>query len=411
MQAQGKRPHRISGHLWINDGKRGKTFYGKVRLADGQRVNRRIGPVHTGSGRPSDGTFTKRTAADQLQDWVVRLRSGEDVFGLAPRKDNGTFSAAAEEWYDWGVSERAWKASTQRDYRSVLDHHLLPAFATTPIGDLTARGIEEWRSRRMAEGKLPRRSAVKVIGVLGNVLERARRTQGLTANVVRDVEKIRVKSDPASFQHYEPEEVLALVRAAANEQDGVLFLVAAFSGLRRGELLALRWDDVDFEGSAIRVERSFDHMAGESTTKSGKSRSVPMVEPVAQALAKLGQRADFTSPGDLVFVDDVGGHLSPTGLAIRYHAAQTAAKLPRLRLHDLRHTFGSLAISIASITEVQHWLGHADVATTARYLHHRSRKDEAVRLGRAFEVEQPAQVEPVKKPPIVLSPARPRQAG
>ncbi len=76
------------------------------------------------------------------------------------------------------------------------------------------------------------------------------------------------------------------MHAAASEQDGAIFLTAAFTGLRRGELLALRWRDIDFEGEAIRVEGSVDRGVS-GTTKSDKGRNVPMVEPVAQALARL----------------------------------------------------------------------------------------------------------------------------
>ena len=79
---------------------------------------------------------------------------------------------------------------------------------------------------------------------------------------------------------------MALVRATERERDGALYLTAAFTGLRLGELLALRWGDVDFDSDAIRVERSYT--AGrEGTPKSGRGRAVPMMEEVAQALAQL----------------------------------------------------------------------------------------------------------------------------
>lgn len=65
-------------------------------------------------------------------------------------------------------------------------------------------------------------------------------------------------------------------------------------------------------------------------------------------------------------------------------AAAKRADLPALRFHDLRHTFGSLAINHASIVQVQNWMGHADIKTTMRYLHHKSRADEARALSQAF---------------------------
>ena len=89
-----------------------------------------------------------------------------------------------------------------------------------------------------------------------------------------------------------PEEVWALVRAAASDLDGAIFLTAAFTGLRMGELLALRWRDVDFAGSVIRVRSSW--AGGQLTTpKSGKVRSVPMAPDVASALARLGRSVEM----------------------------------------------------------------------------------------------------------------------
>jgi integrase len=99
---------------------------------------------------------------------------------------------------------------------------------------------------------------------------------------------------------FSPEEVMALVRAAESEQDGTIFLTAAFTGLRRGELVALRWRDVAFEQESIRVRASYTYGAL-TTPKSGRARAVPMVEVVAQALAKLANPTDSVSDDDLVF--------------------------------------------------------------------------------------------------------------
>ena len=88
-----------------------------------------------------------------------------------------------------------------------------------------------------------------------------------------------------------PEEVWALVRALDSEQDAALFLTAAFTGSRMGELLALRWRDVDFAGSPVRVRASY--YAGHLTTpKSGKVRAVPLAPDVATSLAQFGRRVD-----------------------------------------------------------------------------------------------------------------------
>ena len=139
---------------------------------------------------------------------------------------------------------------------------------------------------------------------------------------------------------FSPEEVWSLVRAAAFETDGAMFLTAAFAGLRRGELLGLRWRDIDFAISTIRVRASYAD--GKVTTpKSGKVRAVPMAPDVAAALARIGQRERFTGEDDFVFAGESGMPLNPDALSSRYEIALAAAGLRRLRFHDLRHTFGS----------------------------------------------------------------------
>jgi integrase len=111
-------------------------------------------------------------------------------------------------------------------------------------------------------------------------------------------------------------------RAASSEYDAALYLVAAFAGLRMGEVLALRWRDVDFERSLIRVRASFTH-SREDTPKSNRMRAVPMAAPVAQALARLSQRPQFTGDGDLVFGGIVGEHVNAKRLRERYRKPRT----------------------------------------------------------------------------------------
>jgi integrase len=223
------------------------------------------------------------------------------------------------------------------------------------------------------------------------VMRRAQSVWGVPTNPVASVERHPQRSS-GDIDVFSPEEVMALVRAAASEQDAAIFLTAAFTGLRRGELLALRWRDVDFPGSVIRVRASY--AAGKLTTpKSGKVRSVPMAPSVAAALARLGQRELFVSDDDLVFCGDAGGYLDGSALRRRYTAALARAGLRPLRFHDLRHTFGTRMIAKADIRRVQEWMGHADVQTTMRYLHYAPRGDEAELVAEAFEVGDAPAVE------------------
>lgn len=193
-------------------------------------------------------------------------------------------------------------------------------------------------------------------------------------------------SQSGDIEVFSPEEVMALVRAAASEQDAAIYLTAAFTGLRRGELVALRWRDVDFSGQVIRVRASYADGAL-TTPKSGKVRSVPMAPAIAEALAKLGQRARWTGDDDLVFVGPAGSYLDGRGLRRRYDSALKRADLRQLRFHDLRHTFGTRMIAKADIRRVQEWMGHADIQTTMKYLHYAPREGDAALVAAAFRAE------------------------
>jgi integrase len=181
--------------------------------------------------------------------------------------------------------------------------------------------------------------------------------------------------------------VWALVRAAASEQDAAIFLTAAFTGLRAGELLALRWRDVDFTGSLIRVRVSYAGRRHEP--KSGKVRSVPIAPEVASALARLSQREPFAREDDLVCAGETGSFLDGSALRRRYKYAIARASLRPLRSHDLRHTFGTRMIAKADIRRVQEWMGHGDIQTTMRYLHYAARAEDSRLVAEAFRVDDP----------------------
>ncbi|HEX8101505.1 MAG TPA: site-specific integrase [Solirubrobacteraceae bacterium] len=206
-------------------------------------------------------------------------------------------------------------------------------------------------------------------------MRRAVKRYALPSNPVADIDKPQPRPT-GDIEVFSPEEVRALVRAAGSEQDAAIYLTAAFTGLRRGELLALRWRDVDFGGQVIRVRANF--AGGQLTTpKSGKVRSVPMAPDVATALASLGQREGWTGDDDLVFAGPAGTFLDGAALRRRYYTAVKRAGLRPLRFHDLRHTFGTRMIAKADIRRVQEWMGHADVQTTMKYLHYVPRAEDA----------------------------------
>src|SRR5215211_4129541 len=378
------RPDRaISGHVFRVEGKRRTMWRAKYRLPDGRQVQRTIGKVWTERGRPPEGYFTKRTAEAWLRDVLDQAKRGV-LPGMV--RTGRTFADAADEYLRYLADDRQRKPSTLRDARSVIRNHLLPPFGERRLEDITEHEVERWARRLGADRRLSNATKRKIIVIFHGVMARACRVYRLPVNPVASVEKPRLAA-PGGIDVFSPEEVHALVRAAASEQDAAIFLTAAFTGLRQGELVALRWRDVDFAGSYIRVAASYTN--GElSTPKSGKVRSVPMAPEVGETLARLGERDGWTDPDDLVFVGLAGGYVDASALLRRYRAALRRADLRPLRFHDLRHTFGTRVISEADIRRVHEWMGHADVQTTMRYLHYAPRHDDAAIIGRAFATDR-----------------------
>jgi integrase len=392
--------------VWLYEGIRRTTWCARWRDQSG-RHEKRLGPAWTAKGPPPPGFLRRKEAQAKLDEILVNARRGV----LRQKRTGVTFADIADEWFERGKFESDWSASTQVDYRSVLKAHLLPEFGNKRIETISSEQIERWRNRIAKDGTKVRHTVNKILTQLHGVFQHAVDHHGLLVNPVAKIKRLRESYDAARFDFFSPEEIDELVASAArgthrdparpavsdieralreaeDRQDAVIYLTAALSGLRRGELLALRWADVDFERSSIRVFEGFS-ASQTGKPKSRKSRTVPMVDKVSVRLAELKQRAHHTGKTSLVFVSREGTNVDGSALRRRYHNTLDAAGLRRLRFHDLRHTFGSLAINVASIVQVQAWMGHADIKTTMRYLHHKSRADDARLLSAAFEPPAP----------------------
>ena len=349
----------------------------------------------------------KRLAEDWLHDtleeirreWAVRQIDGSASSTLprsgsaATARSGATFADAAAEYLRFSEQDRGCKPSTVRNYGNAIKVHLLPVFGAMALEDITVQEIERWRagmSSARQQRALSNKTKNNLLVLMHAIFRRAVKLYALQANPVASVDRFRVRSS-GDIQVFSPEEVWSLVRAAGSEADAAIFLTAAFTGLRRGELLGLRWRDVDFTGSTIRVRASY--AAGRLTTpKSGKVRAVPMAPDVASALARLGDRDRFTGDDDFVFAGEAGLPLDGDAPSSRYRDALAKAGLRPLRFHDLRHTFGTRMIAKADIRRVQEWMGHADIQTTMKYLHYAPREEDAALVAEAFDSTSGAHV-------------------
>jgi integrase len=370
-----------SGHVFKRSGARGAVWYAKYRLPDGRQRQQRIGPAWPHRGRPARGYSSEAAAKERLAEILMQARQGT----LPGQLQTGvSFADACAEYLRWIEFDRERKPSTVRDYRSIINAHLIPALGAIAVEDLTTELIERWSAQLTAGARMCNRTKLKILTVLHGVMKRALRVYKLPRNPVAGVEK-PLQRHRQEIDVFCPEEVFALVRAAESAQDGAIFLTAAFTGLRRGELVALRWRAVDFPRRHIRVVASYTERTLTSP-KSDRIRSVPMAPLVAETLARLANERGTTSEDDLVFPGILGDYLDASALYRRYKAALSRAGLRDLRFHDLRHTFGTQVISNpeVSIVQLKEWMGHADIDTTMKYLHYAPRESDADLVARAF---------------------------
>jgi integrase len=245
---------------------------------------KRIGPAWEARGRPPAGHYTRRLAEAWLEDVLARARRGT-LPGLI--RTDVTFGEACDEYLHWLDEYRQRKPSTLRDYRGIIRTHLLPAFATMAVEDITPERVEQWAARLGGDRPIGNRTKTKIMTVLFGVMERARKSTGCRQPAPRPRE---AGSAPARRHSRVRAGRGARARPRRRVPAGRRDLpTAAFTGLRRGELVALRWRDVDFARSHVRVRTSYaDGVL--TSPKSGRIRAVPMAPDVASALARLGRR-------------------------------------------------------------------------------------------------------------------------
>jgi integrase len=279
-----------------------------------------------------------------------------------------TFADAAAEFLRYIEHDRDRKPTTVTGYRSSIRSQLLPVFGEMPVESITTSMIESW----IASVDPTASTRAKALVLMHGIFQRARRKWGLPLNPVADVEKPPTRSS-GDIAVFSPEEGMALVRTAASEQDAAIYLTAALTGLRRGELTRCAGvTSTSPDGSsAFALATSTGTSQRPSPARSARSRW-PATSP--RALAKLAHSDRRTEDDDLVFLEDWGGYVDARALGRRNATALERAGRRQLRFHDLRHTFGARMIARADILRVQEWMGHADVQTTMKYLHYAPRR-------------------------------------
>jgi integrase len=250
------------------------------------------------------------------------------------------------------------KPSELETKRMILRVHLAPAFGNTALDEISMVKLEEYKASKLRDGLSPK-TINNHLTVLRKLLATAQEW-GKLATLPR-VRWLKVAEPEFRFLGFDEADRLA---ASAAPEWRAMVVVALRTGLRLGELLALRWIDVDLKGGRIIVRQS---RTRETTTspKSGRKREVPLSDEAAEAL-----RGHRHLRGDLVFCRETGEHFTKGETKWPLWGACKRAGLERMGWHVLRHTFAShLAMRGATLRAIQELLGHAKIEMTLRYAH------------------------------------------
>ncbi len=256
------------------------------------------------------------------------------------------------------------KESTLVGYRVNLRLHIVPFFRATRLSDIALPHVREFMKALFAKGLAPKTVGNAMV-ILKEMLKHAVQWGYLDANPAHYAE--RPRGEDQEMQILTPAEIHRLL-GHADEPVRTLLLCAVMTGMRRGELLGLKWEDVDFEGNRIHVRRAL--WRGKFVTPKSKRsrRAIDMTRTVKEALARLPSRFR----GELVFCAENGTPIDPENFTKRDWArALRRSGLRRIRFHDLRHTYASLLIAQGAHPKyIQAQLGHASIQTTLdRYGH------------------------------------------
>lgn len=374
--------------------RRGKWIV-DVYTADGRRL-RRVSPVQTKRGALA---FEKELLANGGSSTSRPCSSSDDsteapspTTSPAPAEPTSSapgFSDFAVEWLGtYAVNNN--KPSEVVNKESALRVHLIPFFENRPIDTITARDIEAYKAAKLAGEGCPRgpikaKTVNNHLVILGKLLRTAEEW-----GVLETVPKIRrLKAEEAPFDWLRPEEskkYLAAAEAHYPQWSAMLWL-ALRTGMRRGELFALRWENADFGNRLITVRHSaFRGKLG--PTKNSKVRQIPISSRLMQVLQAherdKGRHSPFVFPNRDGKLSRHMDHVNRP-----HHGSLEAAGLRRIKFHELRHTFASQLVTAGrSLAEVQELLGHKSVEQTMRYAHlSPDRMHSAVEALEAFDDE------------------------
>lgn len=410
-----------TGQLYEKHG----AWYGRWRTSDGRRLNRRVGEIRFPG--ESDG-MTRAMAEREFR----RIQQAEERTPRPARpRERRTVSEASDS-----LRRKLAVGGARPTYLSCCESmqrvHIYPSLGDLRLEKTRRSDVENLAAAMLDKGLSPK-TVRNVVSYLHSVFEHAIDLGWTSDNPVRRAarpKRRRAGDANPDLQFLTLDELDAVIRAIPDEvvvrepaptrrnRPGpapppppdvlgpvlrVLIRTAAMTGLRRSELLGLRWRDVDWTAQRVRVRNVFVRGEHSSAGKSDLStrRSVPLADRLVRKLDAWSRRTVFAAEDDLVFAHpQTGKALDGSKITRRFQQACRDAGVRVIRFHDLRHTFATrLAASGQPLRTIQEFLGHADSKTTQIYAHYAPSAREVEMVNEAFAPDLPKSADPAVRFP------------
>jgi integrase len=355
----------------------GRSWVGVWREPGGRRFKRKVGPARQPGS--SDG-LTKAQAEREF----ARLREQEAKLAKLTRV---TIEDAGKQWLarlELKGRKRSYRDNCARDLRV----HLVPYF-TQELARITPEDIE--RYILLKRETLSLNTIRKHVTLAHGIFELGIRKGWCHTNPVRLADRPVPTGVETRIKFLHQDELERMLGGEFPPDpfgmvERVIYLTAAMTGLRQGELLGLRWRDVDFAARRIRVVSTFVKGEFVDPKSIGSARSVPMAMRVHDELRLWRWGSIYDADDDLVFAHPhLGTPLDGAKLTRRFQQALARADVRKITFHQLRHTFGTrMAAAGVPLRTIQYWMGHADSKTTQIYAHYQPSEHEAAAVDAAF---------------------------
>ena len=393
--------------------KRRPSDDGMVRKREDGRWEGRVVVGYDEKGLPKTKNVLAKTKSEcsaKLNALKASLQGPSEPKQRKPNADM-TFGAWLDRWYQRECKPQI-RPKTQADYENRIYQHIIPELGAIPLARLTAADLQQFYNRLKEGGRLLRVDQYGP-GLSDRMVKSCHVTcrmaldQAVAQGLILKNPALSCKAPvtrPKEMQVLTGEEVQRLLIQAKEDGCFELLLLELTTGLRRGEILALRWDDLDFRTGTLRVERQVQRIQGKLAVSQPKTRascrSILLPAPVLEILAQYRQSVSshwmFPSP------KKEDSPLDPAAVRKKLSAVLKRAGCPAARFHDLRHTFATSTLEHGmDVKTLSTVIGHVSSATTLNVYAHvtdEMRQKAADNIDRAITGTEPPQEKELKPP-------------